>query len=134
LKTWIHEAKYESKWNALISDCWESLDYEDYEDEDQHTESETEIPTTQEVTSLEEEEDHTINVFNVDESERTDRRQHLNRVTVKIINLPTIKQSLVQYHYYPVLPSTYARLGHTHSSRRAKYDTLCVPVVLYGTV
>jgi hypothetical protein len=55
LKTWIHEAKYESKWNALISYWWESLEDEDDEDEDQQTESETEIPTTQEVTSFEEE-------------------------------------------------------------------------------
>jgi hypothetical protein len=45
----------------LISDWWESLDNdedddEDDEDEDQdpQTESEAEIPTTQEVTSLEE--------------------------------------------------------------------------------
>jgi hypothetical protein len=37
-----------------------SLDDEDGEDEDQQTPvSETEIPTTQEVTSLEEEEEHT---------------------------------------------------------------------------
>jgi hypothetical protein len=72
LKTWIHEAKDESKWNALISEWWESLD-EDDENEDQQTESETEIPTTQEVTSLEEEDEHTTNVFHVNESERTDR-------------------------------------------------------------
>jgi hypothetical protein len=71
LKTWIHEAQDEHKWNALISYWWESLDDED---ENQHTESETEIPTTQEVTSLEEEEEHTTNVYNFDESELTDRR------------------------------------------------------------
>jgi hypothetical protein len=40
------------------------LDDEDDEDEDQQTQSETEIPTTQEVTSLEEEEEHTTKVFN----------------------------------------------------------------------
>jgi hypothetical protein len=68
LKTWIKEAKDESKWNALISDWWESL----VDDEDQQTESE--IPTTQEVTSLEEEDERTTNVFNFDENERTDRR------------------------------------------------------------
>jgi hypothetical protein len=72
LKTWIHEAQDESKWNALISEWLESLYEEDDEDKDQQTESETEIPTTQEVTSLEEEEEHT-NVFNFNESERTDR-------------------------------------------------------------
>jgi hypothetical protein len=27
--TWIHKAKDESKWNALPSDWWESLDDED---------------------------------------------------------------------------------------------------------
>jgi hypothetical protein len=69
LKTWIHEAQYEIKWNALISDWWESL-YDG--DEDQQTESE--ILTTQEVTSLQEEEEHTTHVFNFNESERTDRR------------------------------------------------------------
>jgi hypothetical protein len=42
LKSWIQEAKYESKWNALISDWWESLEHEDDDDEeDQQTESET---------------------------------------------------------------------------------------------
>jgi hypothetical protein len=59
LKAWIHEAKDESTWNALISDWWESLDDEADEHEDQTTESETEIPTTQEVPSLEEEDEHT---------------------------------------------------------------------------
>jgi hypothetical protein len=49
-KPWIHEAKDENKLNTLVSNCWESLDAEDGEDNDQHTESETEIPTTQEVT------------------------------------------------------------------------------------
>jgi hypothetical protein len=29
LKTWIHEAHYEGKLNALISDWWESLDDEE---------------------------------------------------------------------------------------------------------
>jgi hypothetical protein len=62
LKTWIHEAKNQSKWNA----------HEDDENEDQHTESETEITTTQEVTSLEEEDEHTTHMFNFYESECTD--------------------------------------------------------------
>jgi hypothetical protein len=74
LKTWIQEAKNESKWNALISEWWESLDDENDEDEDQQTASETEITTNQEVNSLEEEEEHTTNVFNFNESERTDKR------------------------------------------------------------
>jgi hypothetical protein len=72
LKTWIHEAKDESKWNAFIIYWWELHNNEDDEDEDQHTESETEIPTTQEVTSLEEE--HTTNMFNFNVSECTDIR------------------------------------------------------------
>jgi hypothetical protein len=72
LKTWIHKAKDESKWNALIHDWWESLEDEDDQDEDQQTESEADMPTTQEVNSLEEEDEHTTNVFNFDESERTD--------------------------------------------------------------
>jgi hypothetical protein len=62
-KTWIQEAKDESKWNALVSDRWESVEDEDDEDEDQQTESETEIYTTQKATSLEEEDEHTTNVF-----------------------------------------------------------------------
>jgi hypothetical protein len=76
LKTWIQEAKDENRWNALISDWWESLEDEDDDDdeEDPQTESETEIPTTPEGTSLEEEDEHTTNVFNFDENERTDRR------------------------------------------------------------
>jgi hypothetical protein len=41
LKTWIHEAKDESKWNTLMSDWRESLDDEDDENEDQQTESDT---------------------------------------------------------------------------------------------
>jgi hypothetical protein len=64
LKTWTHDAKYERKWSALISDWREALDDGDDEDEDQEAQSETEIPTTQEVASLEEEEDHTTNVVN----------------------------------------------------------------------
>jgi cell shape-determining protein MreC len=74
LKTWINEEKYESKWNALISDWLESLDDEDDEDEGQQTESETKIPNTKEVTSLEEEKEHTTHVFNFNESERIGRR------------------------------------------------------------
>jgi hypothetical protein len=73
LKTWTHEVNDESTLNALPSDWWESLDDEDDEDEDQQTESETEITTTHEVTSLEEEEEHTTHVFNFNESEHTDR-------------------------------------------------------------
>jgi alpha-galactosidase/6-phospho-beta-glucosidase family protein len=64
LKTWIHETQNEGKWNALIIDWWESLDDEDDEEEHQHTESQTETPITQDVTSHEEEEEHTTNVFN----------------------------------------------------------------------
>jgi hypothetical protein len=77
LKTWIQEAKDESKWNALISDWWESLEDEEDDDndnEDQHTESETETPTTQNLTSLEEEDECTTHMYNFDENECTDRR------------------------------------------------------------
>jgi uncharacterized membrane protein len=69
LKTWIHEAQDEGKWNALISDRLESLDDEE---ENQQTESQTETPTTQDVTPHEEEEGHITNVFNFNESECTD--------------------------------------------------------------
>jgi hypothetical protein len=73
LKTWIQEAKDESKWNALISDRWKSLEDEDDEDEDQQTESESEIPTTQEVTSLEEEDEHIVRLGLYDIFRRFDR-------------------------------------------------------------
>jgi hypothetical protein len=41
LKTWIHEAVSEIKWNALIRVCWGSLNDDDDEEEDLQTYLET---------------------------------------------------------------------------------------------